>query len=210
MNAVRNVKLLHWEVSHAYKATQQLRETVFISCNFRPHCSRVTATSWSCTLPALSYRPPDTPHAPGSAYAIFSALFIPEFQPPSPYSSCKPLKPPGRYLRCPLWPQEPRRATFSGYRCSRCGRQRPAGTLHQTGQKPPGRQGRWVGSSAKERYQYPDFSGAPLLPYLDGTHSFKLVPSLKSQPPHLHPAGQFKLVQIFQRETWQHVANTFD
>lgn len=44
-------------------------------------------------------------------------------------------------------------ATFSGYRCSHLGRQQLIGTPHQTGQKPPGRQGHWAGSSAEKMAQ---------------------------------------------------------
>lgn len=50
-----------------------------------------------------------------------------------------------------LWNHQVSVATFSGYRCSHFGRQQSAGTPHQTGRKPPGRQGHWAGSSAEKR-----------------------------------------------------------
>lgn len=97
---------------------------------------------------------PDTPCAPGSAsYVHVSALSIPKFQPKPPAPLANPKN--CRVSEMFFLAQRPRVATFSGCRCCHCGRQRQAGILHRTGQKPPGRRGRWVGSSAKKRLKHP-------------------------------------------------------
>lgn len=162
--------------------------------------------SWSLTSP--------TPITQASRYPLCSWVQPPMCTSqllPFPNSSPSPpliLQTPetARYLRCSFWPQRPRVATFSGCRCSHCGRQRQAGTLHRTGQKPPGRRGRWVGSSAKKRLKHPISLEPQSFPTLKGSAPLYL----KSQLPHSHPAGQFKLVQFFWRETEQHVAQAFD
>lgn len=169
------------------------------------------------TQPGLSLcqpsspKPPDVPLCWWEPPVRSSQLFpIPNSMPKAPCSSCKPPKPRG-FWDAPSGPTDSPRdtdvATFWGYRCSRCGRQRQGGTLHRTGQKPPGRRGRRGGSSAKKRLKHPTFPGAPALPCPEAAPlSLLLVwsPNLLT-----HPAGQFKLVQFFWRETWQHVAKAF-
>lgn len=143
----------------------------------------------SLTLPApMTQASRHRPVHVGSASCVNSVLPIPKFQPQTRIHHASPWNHRVFEMSLPA-PETTDAATFSGYRCSHCGRQQQAGTPHRTGQKPPGRRGRWVGSSAEKQLKCPDVSGAPVLLHPEGTYSSKLVPCLRSQPPHSYPVG---------------------
>lgn len=205
MNVVRNIKLPTVKCLIPIKQYNKYERLFLflpisdcIAYVLQPH-------SWSLTSPTPITQASRSPLC--SWFSVLCACLsssIPQFQPQAPCLSCKPQKLPG------IWDvlsgPRPRVATFSGCRCSHCGRQRQAGTPHRTGQKPPGRRGRWVGSSVKKRLKHPISLEPQSFPTLKGPTPLYL----KSQLPHTYPAGQFKLVQFFWRETERHVAQAFD
>lgn len=139
------------------KATEQIGETILIQYLIALLVSQPPSLVSLCQA-----SPPATVVLKGSASYEALGSFQSHVLAPKPCSSCKSSKPLG-FWDVPLTRESSDVATFSAYRRSRFGRQRQDETPPQTGQKPPGRRGRWGGSSAK-RLKHPIFSGAPVPP----------------------------------------------